>query len=307
MALAQITTMSLGFPQRLSEKIRPTRLDEFVGLSRAKAIIKTFLANPKADAWYFVGASGTGKTSMALAMIDALDAEEHHIPSRSCDLETIRGIVAKCQRIPYHFFGPKAGKSSKWHVIHISEADQMTGGAQIDLLSKMDATEWPPNTIFILTGNGTQLLEKRLLSRCKVIEFDKPNGELADFLRKVYRREGGTFPLDFAKIANESEHNVRDALGKLEMEIMIRPSDRKGLPTQPEKSKCDHTHKCGDCDITYPCDDTDCRRGAIQRQCPFGGRPPCAGATREGAERNIRAWETRKSNGKRNEKLLRKR
>jgi DNA polymerase III delta prime subunit len=47
----------------------------------------------------------------------------------------------------------------------------MSYPAQLAFLSNLDATAFPPNTIFIFTCNATQSLEKRFLSRCRMIEF----------------------------------------------------------------------------------------------------------------------------------------
>jgi len=51
------------------------------------------------------------------------------------------------------------------------EADGMTNPAQLALLSKLDATAFPPNTIFVFTCNGTDGLEPRFISRCRTVEF----------------------------------------------------------------------------------------------------------------------------------------
>jgi hypothetical protein len=47
----------------------------------------------------------------------------------------------------------------------------MSYPAQLAFLSKLDATAFPPNTIFIFTCNAIESLEKRFLSRCRMIEF----------------------------------------------------------------------------------------------------------------------------------------
>lgn len=296
MATSKLIQMqpNLAFPERLSEKHRPLTVDDFIGLEIPKRIMGAFVRNPKPDAFYFVGPPGCGKTAMALAVIDQINAEHHHIPSRNCDLETIEDTVRNCWRAPWIMFGPNAGKPSHLHCIHVSEADQMTGGAQLALLSKMDATAWPPATFFIFTANGKVLLEPRFLSRCKVIDFANPlDGDLAKYLAKVYRKEGGSYPVDYAEITAQTGGNVRDALGKLEMEVMIG-NDRKGLPELAKHQAADHTHKCGECGITIDCDEKDCRKAAVSRQCPLSGMPPCAGTTPEKAERGRRAWQTRR-------------
>lgn len=58
-----------------------------------------------------------------------------------------------------------------FHVVLADEADQMTNAAQLALLSKLDSTDPAPNTIWIFTANDTQRLERRFLSRCKLLEF----------------------------------------------------------------------------------------------------------------------------------------
>ena len=68
----------------------------------------------------------------------------------------------------------------------------MTNPAQLALLSKLDATAFPPNTIFIFTCNGTARLEPRFLSRCRTVEFSSYGmaSEITAFLNRVWHSEG---------------------------------------------------------------------------------------------------------------------
>src|SRR5712664_1522178 len=118
-AATKVLSMPLAFPEALVEKYRPETLDDFIGLDIPKRIMQSFIRNPKPDAFYFVGPSGSGKTAMALAVINAIAAEQHHIPSRSCDLETIEEVTRQCHRIPWNLFGPNAGKPAHLHCIHV--------------------------------------------------------------------------------------------------------------------------------------------------------------------------------------------
>jgi DNA polymerase III delta prime subunit len=74
-----------------------------------------------------------------------------------------------------------------FHVVLADEADQMTNAAQLGLLSKLDSTDPAPNTIWIFTANDTERLERRFLSRCKVLEFSSYGlaGEIAAYLDTV--------------------------------------------------------------------------------------------------------------------------
>jgi DNA polymerase III delta prime subunit len=110
------------------------------------------------------------------------------------------------------------------HLVLIDEADRMTDAAQISMLSKLDATNFPPHTIFVLTCNETDRLERRFLSRLREIEF-KSYGiakEAADLLESVWDREApaGSDRPNFVRLVKESNNNVRESLIRLEVELM---------------------------------------------------------------------------------------
>src|SRR2546423_899499 len=205
-----------SFPAALVSKYRPRTFAEFIGLEKPKRICARFALNPKPDALLFVGPSGIGKTSMALALCEAIKGELHHVPSQKCNVAYIEEIIKAC-----HYY-PSNGKSL--HVILIDEGDQMTKAFQLHLLSKTDETGWPPNTLFVLTCNGTDNLEERLLSRFKPIPFQSHGmaEQTAQFLETVFVREVGETAErpNFLRIMRDSQNNVRAALNALETEIL---------------------------------------------------------------------------------------
>ena len=205
---------TLPFPQSLAEKYRPRTIAGFVGLDKPKRILAKFAAQPYPSVWLFVGPSGVGKTSMAQALCSQIQGELTHIPSQKCTAQAIEEACYHCHFVPL---------TGGFHVVLIDEADRMTPAAQLALLSKLDATAFPPNTVFIFTCNSTDGLEPRFLSRCRVIEFSSYGmaGEIADYLDKVWHAEGGNGNApDLARLAKESRNNVRDALMKLEVELL---------------------------------------------------------------------------------------
>jgi DNA polymerase III gamma/tau subunit len=205
---------SFAFPQSLSDKYRPRTIGDFVGLEKPKKILVKFTAQPYPSAWLFVGPSGVGKTSMAQALCSEIKGELHHIPSQKCNVQAIEDTCHTCHFVPLN---------GGMHVVLIDEADRMTPAAQLALLSKLDATAFPPNTVFIFTCNSTEGLEPRFLSRCRVIEFSSYGmaNEIAGYLDKVWHAEGGSGDApDLTRLAKESRNNVRDALMKLEIELM---------------------------------------------------------------------------------------
>lgn len=210
-----MSTPQLAFPQALSEKYRPIRIGDFVGLERPKKVLDSFCKRPTSGAWLFSGPSGVGKSSMALALAAELRAEMHKIPSQRCNLQTIEDTVRHCWYAPMEPGG--------FHLVLVDEADQMTSAAQLALLSKLDATDPAPNTIWVFTANDTERLERRFLSRCKTLEFSSYGmaDAIAVYLREVWRTEcGNENEPDFVRFAKDSRNNIRDCLMRLELELM---------------------------------------------------------------------------------------
>jgi replication-associated recombination protein RarA len=212
------TQAGLQFPASLSEKYRPHDLADFVGLEKPKKVLAKFAQSPFPNAAFlFVGPSGTGKTSMALALCEAIGGELHHIPSQSCNVATVEDTVRQCHYVP------RNGQKSL-HVVLVDEADQMSKAAQLSFLSKLDGTAFPPNTVFIFTCNSTDALEDRFLSRCMTLPFSSHGmaKEIAGLLESVWLAEAGetTDKPNFLRMAQDSRNNVRDAVNSLQVELL---------------------------------------------------------------------------------------
>jgi replication-associated recombination protein RarA len=198
----------------LAEKYRPRAIAEFIGLDKPKRILSKFATNPYQSAWIFIGPPGTGKTTIALALAEMLRAEVHHIPSQQCNVANVEDVMRQCWYVPV---------SGGFHVVLVDEADKMSNAAQLHFLSKLDATAFPPQTIFVFTCNTTDGLEVRFLSRTRQIEFSSYGlaSEATRLLESIWLREANGAPTpNFARIVKESSNNVRDALMSLETELL---------------------------------------------------------------------------------------
>jgi len=100
----------------------------------------------------------------------------------------------------------------------------MTDAAQVSLLSKLDSTNFPPNTIFVFTCNDSSRLEPRFLSRLSVLEFSSYGiaKDAAELLGRIWDEETDN-PIErpnFARIVKENSNNIRACLNTLQVEIM---------------------------------------------------------------------------------------
>jgi replication-associated recombination protein RarA len=211
------TQSELAFPVSLTERYRPLSPAEFVGLAKPKLICSKLAERPFDSGWLFIGPSGTGKTTMALALAALIPAEVHHVPSQQCTLAELERVASTCHRVPTY------GK--RFHLVLVDEADRMSDAAQLFLLSKLDGTAPCPTTIWIFTANETTRLQDRFLSRVKTVEFSSYGiaSDAAALLERIWLENAPAAAKqpNFARIVKDANNNVREALQKLELELML--------------------------------------------------------------------------------------
>jgi hypothetical protein len=176
----------------LVEKYHPKTLADLCGQPWAVEQLTRFVADPHPTAFLFEGDTGTGKTSAALLLAEALGvlvAEGpfgglHQIASGEQTAETVRKTMAGLRCRP--FFG------SGWRVLVVNEADAMSPGASFVWLDALE--DLPPQTVVIFTTNAAAKLPARLRDRCERLEFTSSalllRHELQALADRVWREEG---------------------------------------------------------------------------------------------------------------------
>jgi replication-associated recombination protein RarA len=91
----------LSYPQPLAEKYRPRAIADFIGLEKERKVASAFCRTPRESAFLFVGPSGVGKTTLALAMAQEMGAELHLIPSQKCTVQNLEDTLRQCAYVPF--------------------------------------------------------------------------------------------------------------------------------------------------------------------------------------------------------------
>lgn len=222
----------------LTEKYKPNHIADFIGLEGPRRLLTKLATEPRPMALLFVGPPGVGKTTMALALANDMNAALIHVPAQKCTVDTVEQVWNDV-----HYY-PSEGK--RYWLVLVDEADHMSRAAQLALLSHLDATamlmlgfgglgqckKLPVMWVFTANGegyNGVSIpkgLEARFVSRCVTVPFMAKSiaAALPEFIENVWCREGGEEQPDGVararEIARQAGGCVRDALNKLEMALL---------------------------------------------------------------------------------------
>ena len=215
--------------QSLYKKYRPRLFDNIVGQEKVVEVLKNQIKNDKTGhAYLFTGVRGTGKTSIAKIMAQAVNCPnlKDGNPCNECKIcksilegnntdiiemdaasnngvDDIRSIKDEISFLP---------TSSKYRVYIIDEVHMLSMGAFNALLKTLE--EPPSHVKFILATTEPQKLPATIISRCQRFEFIKIDEE------KIYGL--------LKKIAVEMNIKIEDNALKL-ISILARGSARDGI------------------------------------------------------------------------------
>jgi hypothetical protein len=154
--------------------------------------LQLFAEQPYPVAFLFEGDTGTGKTSAALLLAEALGVQVeqgpfgglHQIASGEQTGETVRRMMESLRCRP--FFG------SGWKVLVVNEADAMTPNAAFVWLDALE--DLPSQTVVIFTTNAAGRIPARLRDRCERLAFESSALLLRPYLQeltdRIWRQEG---------------------------------------------------------------------------------------------------------------------
>jgi hypothetical protein len=212
---------------RLVDKYAPDTLDVVVGQPDIVRRLKSFMVEPYPTWMAFVGNTGTGKTTCATVVGEALADPwfgVHRVSGASLDLNAVESYFGSSS--PFRFATP----ANHFHVLRIEELELLPAKAQIAMKDAWDVCRerhW--RVIVMATSNTLQGLEPALRDRfgdpykfSSGPEFAK---EYSEWLETVWMLEaGGPMPAGWQRwgFGNETQFSARRALDAMEAYLLHR-------------------------------------------------------------------------------------
>jgi len=199
----------------LTEKYRPTCLDECILPERIKKPLEKLIKRGQLGHLIFYGKPGNGKTSTAMALIKELKSENVYIVNAS--LNNSADFISKALA---HF---GTGIYDGRRIIILEEADNLTENAQKILKKPLEDMAAVYDVIFCL--NDFDKIDNAIKSRCNSFCFDIKKEEedkikklvIKRFLNISKKEKISIKKSDIEDIYADNNGDIRAMLKKLEL------------------------------------------------------------------------------------------
>lgn len=217
------------------QKYRPKTLVECILPRAVRETLRGVLAQKDIPNLLLTGKAGTGKTTVARALIYELGAECMTInASDENGIETLRVKIKE-------FASAMSFDGNNRKVVLLDEADYLSNATQPALRAFME--EFSRNCGFILTANFPQRIIQPLHSRCSLVDFKIPGAERVEvatqfanracdiltqekvtFNKRIVQQVVVNYFPDFRRVLNELQRF--SATGMLSEAILSQLSDK---------------------------------------------------------------------------------
>jgi len=161
------------------EKYRPANIADIIMPARLREECEGYVNDKQIPHMLLAGSAGIGKTTVARALINMIDADMLYInASNESGVDTIRTKIVQ--------FASTASFEGNLKVVLLDEADQLSHQAQGILRAVME--EFHQNTRFILTCNFKNKLMDAIHSRCVTVDFSTSSTEKDQLKAKAFKR-----------------------------------------------------------------------------------------------------------------------
>jgi replication factor C small subunit len=194
------------------ETFRPDTLDGYIGNEHIIDKAKIWIQSGDVPHLLFYGSAGTGKTTLAKIIANAVDADIMYI--NASDENSVDAVRDKIKR-----YASTVG-FRKWKIIILDESDYLTPNAQAALRNLMET--YSRTTRFILTCNYVEKIIDPIQSRCQTFAITPPSKtDVAKRLVSVLeQKEVGYDIKDVAAIINSSYPDIRRAINAAQASVV---------------------------------------------------------------------------------------
>lgn len=209
----------------LYKKYRPRTLKELFGQDHIVQVLTDYLeTNSLPHTILLAGGPGTGKTSVAHILKDALECNEMDFVTINCasiesPIDTIRSIDQQKNIAPW-------GKNKVWFCEELQSLTRATHAMQ-SMLQMLEFT--PPRVYFFLATSNPEKLNKALKTRCLELKFlplsDEKMWELLSFVATQEKIKIHEEVID--RVIERAEGSARQALVLLDMIVGIEDEDEQ--------------------------------------------------------------------------------
>jgi len=164
-----------------TEKYRPKTVAETILPEEIKATFQSYVDKGTVPNLLLSGPAGTGKTTIAKAMLNELDADYIVINgSLNGNIDTLRNDIQQ-------FASSQSLSAGGRKYVILDEADYLNASSTMPALRNF-MEEFAKNCGFILTCNYRARVLKEIQSRCSVIEFRIPQEQKASIAAAMFGR-----------------------------------------------------------------------------------------------------------------------
>jgi len=195
-----------------TEAFRPNTLDGYIGNEALIGKANIWIQNGELPHLLFYGSAGTGKTTLAKILANAVDSQTMYI--NASDENSVDVVRDKISR-----FASSVG-FKRWKIIILDEFDFMTANAQAALRNLMET--YSKTTRFILTCNYIEKIIDPIQSRCQTFAITPPNKtDVAKRLVTVLDEKGVEYDInDIVAIINSSYPDIRRAINTAQASVV---------------------------------------------------------------------------------------